>query len=170
MVTRVLDDRYGRGTVPVPSQATFYRLVHQFAGPAGHPRRPACTLPSPTGGRAFTPTVALRPGEQVQVGATRLDVLAVFDDGTTGRPELTLAVDVATRVILAAVLRPSRHQGRGGGPAAGGEGRPPPGPPDLARRPAPGTHPTPPVSAAAGPGRTARGRGSPAGGGGPAAT
>ncbi|MEV5462843.1 hypothetical protein AB0L17_31835 [Streptomyces cellulosae] len=113
--------------MPVPSQATFYRLVHQFAGPAGHPRRPACTLPSPTGGRAFTPTVALGPGEQVQVGATRLDVLAVFDDGTTGRPELTLAVDVATRVILAAVLRPSRHQDRGGGPA-GGEGRPPPGP------------------------------------------
>ncbi|MFF5611215.1 hypothetical protein ACFY65_33300 [Streptomyces cellulosae] len=107
MVTRILDDRYGRGTVPVPSQATFYRLVHQFAGPAGHPRRPARTLPSPTGGRAFTPTVALRPGEQVQVGTTRLDVLAVFDDGTTGRPGLTIAVDVATRVILAAVLRPA---------------------------------------------------------------
>ncbi|MGA5799105.1 hypothetical protein ACPC4G_31965 [Streptomyces cellulosae] len=107
MVTRILDDRYGRGTVPVPSQATFYRLVHQFAGPAGHPHRPARTLPSPTGGRAFTPTVALRPGEQVQVGTTRLDVLAVFDDGTTGRPELTIAVDVATRVILAAVLRPA---------------------------------------------------------------
>ncbi|MFF1284500.1 transposase [Streptomyces sp. NPDC058299] len=107
LVTQILDDRFGRGTVPVPSQATFYRLVHQLAGPAEHPHRPAGTLPSPTGGRAFTPTVALRPGEQVQVDTTRLDVLAVFDDGTTGRPELTIAVDVATRAILAAVLRPA---------------------------------------------------------------
>ncbi|CAM5640160.1 hypothetical protein [Streptomyces afghaniensis 772] [Streptomyces afghaniensis] len=107
LVTQILDDRYGRGTVPVPSQATFYRLVHQLAGPAEHPHRPARTLPSPTGGRAFTPTVALRPGEQVQIDTTRLDVLAVFDDGTTGRPELTIAVDVATRAILAAVLRPA---------------------------------------------------------------
>lgn len=51
--------------------------------------------------------MALRPGEKVQVDTTRLDVLAVFDDGTTGRPELTIAVDVATRAILAAVLRPA---------------------------------------------------------------
>ncbi|WP_405680192.1 transposase [Streptomyces sp. NBC_01238] len=107
LVAQILEDRYGRRAVPMPSQATFYRLVHQFAGPAEHPHRPARTLPSPTGGRAFTPTVALRPGEQVQVDTTRLDVLAVFDDGTTGRPELTIAVDVATRAILAAVLRPA---------------------------------------------------------------
>ncbi|SMF87511.1 Mu transposase C-terminal domain-containing protein, partial [Streptomyces sp. Amel2xC10] len=107
LVTQILTDRHGRGTVPAPSQATFYRLVHQLADPAEHPHRPARTLPSPTGGRAFTPTVALRPGEQVQVDTTRLDVLAVFDDGTTGRPELTIAVDVATRAILAAVLRPA---------------------------------------------------------------
>ncbi|MEV5936711.1 hypothetical protein AB0L56_29310 [Streptomyces sp. NPDC052079] len=45
--------------MPVPSQATFHRLVHQLAGPAGHPHRPARTLPSPTGRRAFTPTVVL---------------------------------------------------------------------------------------------------------------
>ncbi|WP_254886084.1 DDE-type integrase/transposase/recombinase [Streptomyces sp. NA02950] len=107
LVTQILEDRYGRGTVPVPSQATFYRLVHQLADPAEHPHRPARTLPSPADGRAFTPTVALRPGEQVQVDTTRLDVLGVFDDGTTGRPELTIAVDVATRAILAAVLRPA---------------------------------------------------------------
>ncbi|MFH9431957.1 hypothetical protein ACH4JZ_27185 [Streptomyces sp. NPDC017615] len=107
LVTQILTDRHGRSTVTVPSQATFYRLVHQLAGPAEHPHRPARILPSPAGRRAFTPTVALRPGEQVQVDTTRLDVLAVFDDGTTGRPELTIAVDVATRAILAAVLRPA---------------------------------------------------------------
>jgi len=33
-------------------------------------------------------------------------VMAVLDDGVTGRPELTIAVDVATRTIGAAVLRP----------------------------------------------------------------
>jgi transposase InsO family protein len=42
----------------------------------------------------------------VQVDTTPLDVMAVLDDGVTGRPELTIAVDVATRTIAAAVLRP----------------------------------------------------------------
>ncbi|GAA1934161.1 DDE-type integrase/transposase/recombinase [Streptantibioticus ferralitis] len=107
LVARILHERHGRGTVPLPSQATFYRLVRQLAHPADHPSRPVRTPPLTQDGRGFTPTVALRPGEQVQIDTTRLDVLAVFDDGTTGRPELTIAVDVATRAILAAVLRPA---------------------------------------------------------------
>ncbi|MGC0379666.1 hypothetical protein RKD28_007182 [Streptomyces sp. SAI-229] len=64
-------------------------------------------VPASVDGRAFTPATALRPGEQVQVDTTRLDVLALFDDGRLARPELTIAVDVATRAILAAVLCPS---------------------------------------------------------------
>jgi transposase InsO family protein len=107
LVAQILSDRHGRGTVPMPSQATFYRLVNQLADPAEHPHRPARSLNTPAGRRAFTPTVALRPGEQVQADTTRLDVMAVFEDGTTGRPELTIAVDVATRAVLAAVLRPA---------------------------------------------------------------
>ncbi|MEV3973338.1 hypothetical protein AB0K68_35260 [Streptomyces sp. NPDC050698] len=56
--------------------------------------------------------MALRPGEQVQVDTTRLDVLADFDDGTTGRPELTIAVDVATRAGPACgLLRPEVPEG-----------------------------------------------------------
>ena len=43
----------------------------------------------------------------VQIDTTPLDVLAVWDDGVTGRVELTIAVDVATRTICAAVLRPA---------------------------------------------------------------
>ena len=35
-----------------------------------------------------------------------MDVLAIYDDGVTGRVDLTIAVDVATRTICAAVLRP----------------------------------------------------------------
>lgn len=58
----------------------------------------------PTG--LFTPTTASRPGEQVQIDTTKLDLMAVLDDGTVRRPELTIAVDIATRTICAAVLRP----------------------------------------------------------------
>ncbi|GAA2997290.1 hypothetical protein GCM10020229_07180 [Kitasatospora albolonga] len=42
---------------------------------------------------------------------TRLDVFAVFDNGSVGRPELTIALDVASRSILAAVLRPHSTKG-----------------------------------------------------------
>lgn len=46
----------------------------------------------------------------MQIDTTRLDVLALFDDGTLGRPEMTIAVDVASRAILAAVLCPGGTQ------------------------------------------------------------
>ncbi|MEV7683677.1 hypothetical protein AB0O64_34845 [Streptomyces sp. NPDC088341] len=49
--------------------------------------------------------MALRPGELVQVDTTRLDVMAVGEDGKPVRPELTIALDVATRSVVAAVLR-----------------------------------------------------------------
>jgi hypothetical protein len=57
-------------------------------------------------GGVFTATIAARPGEQVQMDGTPLDVMAVMGDGVIGRPELVAAVDVATRTICAAVLRP----------------------------------------------------------------
>jgi hypothetical protein len=37
---------------------------------------------------------------------TPLDVLAVMDDGVPGRPELVAAIDIATRTLCAAILRP----------------------------------------------------------------
>ena len=55
----------------------------------------------------FTASTAQRPGEIVQADTTPLDVMAVFDDGVLGRPELTITLDVATRTIGAAVLRPA---------------------------------------------------------------
>ncbi|MEU6346115.1 Mu transposase C-terminal domain-containing protein, partial [Streptomyces sp. NPDC046977] len=81
--------------------------VAALARPGELPAGPVRPTPASFDGRAFTPTMALRPGEQVQVDTTRLDVLALFDDGTLARPELSIAVDVATRAILAAVLCPS---------------------------------------------------------------
>jgi putative transposase len=49
----------------------------------------------------------LRPGEWCLVDSTPLDVRVVLDDGLVDRAELTMMVDVATRTIAAAVLRPT---------------------------------------------------------------
>ncbi|MEV6750520.1 Mu transposase C-terminal domain-containing protein [Streptomyces sp. NPDC051080] len=107
LINQILQDRHGPGAVPVPSQATLYRLVTSLARPGELPSGPVRQVPASVEGRAFAPATALRPGEQVQIDTTRLDVLALFDDGRLARPELTIAVDVATRSILAAVLCPS---------------------------------------------------------------
>src|SRR5450756_2081082 len=102
-----LETEHGPGVVPVPARTTFYELVNQLAtgrhsfGTATT-RRSLANRPA----RAFTPTFALRPGEIIQIDSTPLDVMAVLDDGVLGRPELTAVVDVATRTIAAAVLRP----------------------------------------------------------------
>jgi hypothetical protein len=50
---------------------------------------------------------AAAPGEVVQIDSTPLDVLVLLDDGVAGRVELTGMIDVATRVVPAAVLRPT---------------------------------------------------------------
>ena len=102
-----LEAEHGPGVVPVPARTTFYELVNQLAtgrhsfGTATT-RRSLANRPA----RACAPTFALRPGEIIQIDSTPLDVMAVLDDGVLGRPELTTVVDVATRTIAAAVLRP----------------------------------------------------------------
>ena len=50
---------------------------------------------------------AVRPGEWTQIDSTPLDVRVVLDDGMADRAELTWMVDIATRTIPAAVLRPT---------------------------------------------------------------
>jgi hypothetical protein len=106
-VEATLAASWGHGVVPMPSRATFYRLVgvlaagrHSFG--QATTRRSLANRPE----RPFTPTVAARPGEQVQLDSTPLDVMAVLDDGVIGRVELTAAVDLATRTLCAPVLRP----------------------------------------------------------------
>ncbi|WP_124291119.1 DDE-type integrase/transposase/recombinase [Streptomyces sp. ADI91-18] len=84
--------------------STFNRLVRALVDPRELPGRPARTASSPA--PSFTPTMALRPREQVMLDTTRLDIMAVSDRGVAGQPELTIALDAATRSILAAVLRP----------------------------------------------------------------
>jgi hypothetical protein len=51
--------------------------------------------------------VACRLGELVEIDSTPLDVLVLLEEGVPGRVELTGMVDLATRSIPAAVLRPT---------------------------------------------------------------
>jgi putative transposase len=106
-VSKALENTYGPGVVPLPGKTTFYRLIdalssgrHTFGSAVT--RRQLANRPD----GPFTPTTAVRPGEQVQIDSTPLDVMVLLDSGIAVRAELTIAVDVATRTICAAVLRP----------------------------------------------------------------
>ena len=106
-VVKAVEATYGPGVVPLPGRTTFYRLIDALAtgrhtfGSAVTRRQ---TANRPQG--MFTPTHAARPGEQVQIDSTPIDVLVLLDNGVPVRADLTIAVDVATRTICAAVLRP----------------------------------------------------------------
>jgi putative transposase len=108
-VTKAVEDAYGPGVVPLPGRSTFYKLIdtlaegrHTFGSAVT--RRQAANRPE----RPFTPTFAARPGEQVQIDSTPIDVMVLLESGMPVRADLTIAVDVATRSICAAVLRPVR--------------------------------------------------------------
>jgi hypothetical protein len=97
---------HGPGVVPLPGRSTFYEPIevlttgrHAF-GSAVTRRQ---TANRPRG--MFTPVHAMRPGEQVQIDSTPIDVLVLLDTGVPVRADLT-AVDVATGTICTAVLRP----------------------------------------------------------------
>ncbi|MFF8323029.1 integrase [Streptomyces bobili] len=110
---QILAAKHGEEAVKLlPTRATFYRLVNSLAknnesfGSATVRRQRAFRPVGP-----FTPSMAASPGEIVQIDSTRLDVMAVLDDGVVARPELTIAVDVTTRTICAALLRPAGTKG-----------------------------------------------------------
>ncbi|HVB42375.1 MAG TPA: Mu transposase C-terminal domain-containing protein [Streptosporangiaceae bacterium] len=92
----------------VPSDRTFYRLFGTLSH-GRHTTGSASTRRSLAGRPEgmFGSLPASAPGEVVQIDSTPLDVLALLDDGVPGRVELTGMIDVATRVVPAAVLRPS---------------------------------------------------------------
>lgn len=106
-VQQLLDETHGPGVVVVPPPSTFYQLLAAL-DTGGHAFGAATTRRSlanrPHG--PFGTVVALRPGQLVQIDTTPLDVLAVLDDGVTGRVELTTLLDLATRTVCAVVLRP----------------------------------------------------------------
>jgi len=105
---KAVEAAYGPGVVPLPGRTTFYKVIdavvvgrHTFGSAVT--RRQAANRPQ----GVFTPSFAARPGEQVQIDSTPIDVLVWLEDGVPARADLTIAVDVATRTICAAVLRPA---------------------------------------------------------------
>lgn len=92
----------------MPSRATFYRLVARVSAGRhtfGSARTRRSLAKRPAG--PFGTVTALRPGEWMQIDSTPVDVRVVLDNGMVDRAELTWLIDVATRTIPAAVLRPS---------------------------------------------------------------
>jgi transposase InsO family protein len=108
-VAQILAAEHGIDPARVmPPRTTFYRLAARISA-GRHTFGSAATRRSlaqrPEG--PFGAVTVLRPGEWCPVDSTPLDVRVVLDDGTADRAELTMMVDVATRTIAAAVLRPS---------------------------------------------------------------
>lgn len=94
--------------VELPSRSTLYRLLakltrgtHTF-GAASTRRSRAHGAKTP-----FGELPAFAPGEVMQIDSTPMDVMVLLDDGVPGRIELTAMIDVATRTLTAAVLRPT---------------------------------------------------------------
>jgi transposase InsO family protein len=92
----------------VPSDRTLYRLFGTLSH-GRHATGSASTRRSLAGRPEgmFGSLPAAAPGEVVQIDSTPLDVLVLLDDGVPGRVELTGMIDVATRVVPAAVLSPT---------------------------------------------------------------
>ncbi|MEU6609010.1 transposase [Streptomyces shenzhenensis] len=105
---RELEAEHGPGVVPLPSRTAFYRLLKTVASgrhTLGSARTRRSLAKQPDG--MFGQLAAARPGEMMEIDSTPLDVLVVHDDGTVDTVELTGTVDIATRTLAAAVLRPS---------------------------------------------------------------
>lgn len=92
----------------MPSRAGFYRVVrsaslgrHTF----GSARTRRSLAKQPDG--PFRTVTAVRPGQWMQIDSSPLNIAVRLDNGVIDRAELTWMIDLATRTIPAAVLRPS---------------------------------------------------------------
>lgn len=105
---QILSDREETAEVELPSRATLYRLFDRLAAgthATGSARTRRSVGARPSG--PFGEVPASAPGELMQIDSTPMDVLVRLDDGVAEKVELTAMVDIATRSITAAVLRPS---------------------------------------------------------------
>ncbi|MFD5123624.1 Mu transposase C-terminal domain-containing protein [Streptomyces sp. NPDC058385] len=95
-----------KATLLMPSRATFYRLLDRLGIACGketaRSRNDDANRPEPP----FTLAMATAPGEQVQIDTTALDLKGLDETGRIVSLELTAAIDVVTRTVLAAVVRP----------------------------------------------------------------
>ena len=103
---RRLDELYPTDEVPVPSDATLRRRFAEltkgrYTTGKATSRRSRDNTPK----RVHKSTIRLLPGAEVQLDSTIMDIEVLGEDGKLTRPCLTIAVDVATRSIVAATLR-----------------------------------------------------------------
>ena len=98
----------GGEAVVWPSQRSLYRLFDKVSA-GKHTTGSASTRRSlaarPEG--MFAARTVSAPGEVMEIDSTPLDVMVLLDDGVVGRVDLTGIIDVATRTVSAAVLRPT---------------------------------------------------------------
>jgi len=107
-VVRILRDQHGDEAPPLPSDRMFYRLVSRLSRGKhtfGSARTRKSAAKPPVG--PFGLVTASRPGEWMQIDSTPIDVRVVLDTGLIDRAELTWVIDLATRTIPAAILRPT---------------------------------------------------------------
>ena len=93
--------------LPIPSRATMYRTIAVLEGNR-HPFGDATTRRSLANRpyRTFGGRSPARPGELMEIDSTPLDLMVRTRDGkTTGRPDLTILFDIATRTLSATMLR-----------------------------------------------------------------
>ncbi|MEU3349976.1 integrase, partial [Streptomyces sp. NPDC006700] len=104
----ILRETSGTQDLEVPSERTLYRLLAKLTD-GTHTFSAASTRRSKAHGAKapFGELPAFAPGEVMQIDSTPLDVMVLLDDGVPGRVELTAMIDVATRTLTAAVLRPT---------------------------------------------------------------
>ncbi|MEU4176423.1 Mu transposase C-terminal domain-containing protein [Streptomyces sp. NPDC026589] len=105
---QILASREDADGIELPTERTLYRLFDKLAT-GTHATGAATTRRSlharPAGPFGEVPAIA--PGELMQIDSTPLDVLVRLDDGIAEKVELTALVDIASRSITAAVLRPT---------------------------------------------------------------
>jgi hypothetical protein len=91
-----------------PSRPTLYRLLAKLTD-GTHATDSAVTRRSKAHGATgpHGQLTVTAPGEVMQIDSTPMDVMVRLDNGTVGKVELTAMVDVATRTLTAAVLRPT---------------------------------------------------------------
>ena len=105
---QILTGSDGDAAATMPSERTLYRLFARLqagrhtTGSAKTRRSLAARPEGPFGQVAVS-----APGDLMQIDSTPLDVLVRLDDGVAGRVDLTGIIDVATRTVTAAVLRPT---------------------------------------------------------------
>ncbi|MFI5705310.1 integrase [Streptomyces xanthochromogenes] len=98
----------GGEPVELPARRTLYRLLAKLTK-GTHATGSAVTRRSKAHGAAapFGELTVSAPGEVMQIDSTPLDVMVRLDNGVLGKVELTGMIDVATRTLSAAVLRPT---------------------------------------------------------------